>query len=157
LRYVILTSPPVSNSMRERFGSLLLRFVPTEPQRLLMLTILSGGLCGLAAVSFHLGIGKVGALLIDRALTAPGHSWIFWTILTPALGGLVVGLALQYWVPGAVGSGIPQIEVAYASASGYTPFRDAVGKFILGIIQIGSGGSLGARGRPCKSARGSPA
>jgi chloride channel protein, CIC family len=100
----------------------------------------------LAAVSFHVAIGKAGAHLIDRAMTAPGHSWIYWTILTPALGGGVVGLALQYWVPGAAGSGIPQIKVAYATASGYTPFRDAVGKFVLGIIQIGSGGSLGREG-----------
>jgi CIC family chloride channel protein len=143
---VVLSLPPVSNSIRERFRSLLLRFVPTEPQRLLLLTILSGGLCGLAAVSFHVAIGKAGEHLIDRAMTAPGHSWIYWTILTPALGGLVVGLGLRYWVPGAAGSGIPQIKVAYAAASGYTPFRDAVGKFVLGIIQIGSGGSLGREG-----------
>jgi CIC family chloride channel protein len=111
-----------------------------------MLTIVSGGLCGLAAVSFHVGIGKAETQMIGRAMNAPYHSWIYWTILTPAIGGLVVGLALQYWVPGAVGSGVPQVKVAYALASGYVPFRDAIGKFVLGIIQIGSGGSLGREG-----------
>jgi len=30
--------------------------------------------------------------------------------------------------------------------SGRVPFRDAIGKFILGIVQIGSGGSLGREG-----------
>ena len=103
-------------------------------------------MCGLAAVSFHLGIGKAETLLVDRALAAPHFSWIYWTILTPALGGLVVGLALHYWVPGAVGSGVPQVKASYALHSGYIPFRDAIGKFFLGIIQIGSGGSLGREG-----------
>ncbi|MBZ5701811.1 MAG: chloride channel protein [Acidobacteriia bacterium] len=111
-----------------------------------MLTILSGCLCGLAAVSFHIGIDKAETLLINRALVAPRFTWIFWSILTPALGGLAIGLALHYWVPGAVGSGIPQVKFAYARHSGYVPLRDAAGKFILGIVQIGSGASLGREG-----------
>jgi CIC family chloride channel protein len=138
--------PANSKSVREKLRSLLLRVTPTERQRLLALTILSGALCGLAAVSFHLGIDKVQALLIDRVLAAPHFRWIRWGILTPALGGLVVGLALHYWVPGAVGSGVPQVKVAYAMNSGRVPFRDAIGKFVLGIVQIGSGGSLGREG-----------
>jgi len=109
----------------------LLRISPTERQRLLALTVVSGGLCGLAAVGFHLGIGKAEHLLINRAMTAPAHSWIYWTILTPALGGLLAGLALHYWVPGAVGSGIPQVKAAYALQAGRVSMRDAIGKFIL--------------------------
>jgi CIC family chloride channel protein len=135
-----------SRSVRQALQSLLLRVTPTERQRLLGLTILSGALCGLAAVSFHLGIDKAQTFLIGRALAAPHFRWICWGILTPALGGLIVGLALHYWVPGAVGSGVPQVKFAYAMHSGRVPFRDAVGKFILGIIQIGSGGSLGREG-----------
>ncbi|MGO9127029.1 MAG: chloride channel protein [Terriglobales bacterium] len=124
----------------------MLRVTPTERQRLLALTIVCGGLCGLAAVSFHLGISKAEGFLIDRALAAPHYSWIYWSILTPALGGLIVGLALHYWVPGAVGSGIPQVKYAYALHAGYIPLRDALGKFILGIVQVGSGASLGREG-----------
>ena len=135
-----------SKSFRERVASFWLQVTPTERQRLLVLTIVCGGLCGLAAVSFHLGIGKAEALLIDRALTAPRYGWIYWSILTPTLGGLFVGLALHYWVPGAVGSGVPQVKYAYALHSGHIPFRDAVGKFVLGIVQIGSGASLGREG-----------
>jgi CIC family chloride channel protein len=133
-------------SIREKLERLFLRIIPTEPQRLLLLTILSGGLCGLAAVCFHVGIGRAEDLLINRAMAAPFPVWIYLTILTPALGGLVVGLALHYWVPGAVGSGVPQVKVAYALHAGHVPFRDAVGKFVLGIVQIGSGGSLGREG-----------
>ncbi len=133
-------------SIREKLNLLLLRLTPTERQRLLLLTILSGGVCGLAAVCFHVGIGKAEDLLINRALAAPFPTWIYLAILTPAVGGLLVGLALHYWVPGAVGSGVPQVKVAYALHAGHVPFRDAVGKFVLGIVQIGSGGSLGREG-----------
>lgn len=135
-----------SISIRDKLLELLLRLAPTERQRLLALTIISGGLCGLAAVAFHVGIDKASALLIDRAASAPHHSWIYLTILTPAVGGLVAGLGLRYWVPGAVGSGIPQVKYAYAREAGRVPFRDAVGKFVLAVIQIGSGASLGREG-----------
>jgi CIC family chloride channel protein len=133
-------------SIREKLNLLLLRLTPTERQRLLLLTILSGGVCGLTAVCFHVGIGKAEDLLINRALAAPFPTWIYLAILTPAVGGLLVGLALHYWVPGADGSGVPQVKVAYALHAGHVPFRDAVGKFVLGIVQIGSGGSLGREG-----------
>ncbi len=134
------------DSLRGRITSILLRASLTERQRLLALTVISGGLCGLAAVAFHLGIGRFEALLIDRALTVPGYAWIYWTIVTPALGGLAAGVALQYWVPGAVGSGIPQVKAAYALHAGRVPIRDVIGKFVLGILQVGSGASLGREG-----------
>jgi CIC family chloride channel protein len=135
-----------SRSIREQLYARLLRLVPTERQRLLALTVISGGLCGLAAVAFHVGIDKASALLIDRAASAPRHSWIYLTIVTPTLGGLLAGLGLRYWAPGAVGSGIPQVKVAYAREAGRVPMRDAVGKFVLAVIQIGSGASLGREG-----------
>lgn len=75
--------------------------MPNERQRLLPVTIVAGGLCGLAAVAFHICCGWLYALFINPATAAPGHSWIWWTILTPALGGLIAGLGLYYWVPAA--------------------------------------------------------
>ena len=126
-----------------KINALLLRVTPTERQRVLALTVISGALCGLAAVAFHLGIVKVEALLLDRALYAKYPSWIYWTILSPTLGGLAAGLLVRYWVPGAVGSGITTVKCSYAQASGWIPFRDALGKFVIGILQIGSGASLG--------------
>ena len=120
--------------------------MPSEPQRLLALTILAGGLCGLAAVAFHLSIGWLETLLIDRANHARGHSWIFWTIFTPGVGGLIVGLGLTYWAPAAAGSGIPQVKTAFSLRYGLVTLRETVGKFVLCAFQIGSGGSLGLEG-----------
>jgi chloride channel protein, CIC family len=140
-------------NIRQAFAGLYARLVawlgrrlPSERQRLLALTILAGGACGLAAVAFHVSIGWLETLFIDRANSASGHSWIFWTILTPGLGGLVVGLGLMYWAPAAAGSGIPQVKVAYALRFGMVSMRETIGKFVLCAVQIGSGGSLGLEG-----------
>jgi CIC family chloride channel protein len=84
--------------------------------------------------------------MINPANHAPGYWWIFWTIVTPGIGGLIVGLGLTYWAPAAAGSGIPQVKVAFAMRSGLVSLRETVGKFVLCSFQIGSGASLGLEG-----------
>jgi CIC family chloride channel protein len=132
--------------MYSRFLAWLMRRMPNEGQRLFAITIVAGGLCGLTAVAFHLSIGLVESLCINRATAASGHSWIWWTILTPALGGLAAGLGLRFWVPAAAGSGIPQVKVAYTNRSGSISFKETAGKFVLCVLQLGTGGSLGVEG-----------
>lgn len=121
-----------------------IRFAPKESQRVFALTLIVGAACGLAAVAFHLAIIKAESLLIDSALGS--SNWIWLGVLTPALGGLLSGILLSYVVPGARGSGIPQVKVAYEIKGGRLPFRDSIGKFFIGILQIGSGASLGREG-----------
>jgi CIC family chloride channel protein len=120
--------------------------LPSEAQHLFGLTLLVGVVCGIAAVAFHLAIRAAEELLIERALTAPGSSWMVWTIVSPTLGGLFAGACLTWLVPGARGSGVPQVKVAYATEGGRVRARDAFGKFVVGAIQIGSGASLGREG-----------
>ncbi|HEV7559016.1 MAG TPA: chloride channel protein, partial [Kofleriaceae bacterium] len=121
------------------------RFSPTERQRLFGLTILIGGVCGLVAVAFHEGISWVADLSLERAFAVPGDAWIPWVIVCVTGGALATGIAL-YYIPGARGSGIPQVKVAYAISVTKLRFRDAVGKFVLGVVQIGTGSSLGREG-----------
>jgi chloride channel protein, CIC family len=125
---------------------LFVRLVPAERRRVFALTVLVGVLCGLAAVAFHLSIRLLETSLVARAMSASGRSWVFWTVLTPTLGGLAGGALLQYVFPEARGSGIPQVKVAYAVRGGKIRFRDAVGKFFVGAFQIGTGASLGREG-----------
>ena len=132
--------------LASRFHAWLMRRMPTERQRLLGVTILAGGLCGLAAVAFHGSIHWLEVLMIERANAAPGNSWIVWTILSPAIGGLVAGVGLTYFVPAAAGSGIPQVKVAYTLRDGLITVRETCGKFVLCALQIGSGASLGLEG-----------
>jgi len=129
-----------------RFYAWLLRRLPNERQRLLAVTILAGGLCGLAAVAFHLSIMGLEVILIGHANAAPGHSWIWWTIVSPTVGGLIAGIGLTYFVPAAAGSGIPQVKVAYTLRYGLVSIRETIGKFVLCALQIGSGASLGLEG-----------
>lgn len=133
-----------------RLMAWLARRMPNERQRLLAFTILAGGLCGLAAVAFHMSVAWLEGFMIDRAAAGhatPGsHSWIALTVLSPALGGLICGAGLYYFVPAAAGSGIPQVKVAFTWRSGFISARETIGKFVLCVMQIGSGGSLGVEG-----------
>ena len=67
-------------------------------------------------------------------------------VLIPVLGGILSGMLLYYVVPGARGSGIPQVKVAYSVRGGQLPLRDVIGKFFISVLQIGSGASLGREG-----------
>lgn len=125
---------------------LFLRVVPSENHRVFAVALIAGALCGLAAVTFHLAIIGTENRLIERAMHTPGRSWVLWTILIPTVGGLICGALLQYVVPGARGSGVPQVKVAYAIRGGRVAFIDAAGKFMVGVLQIGSGSSLGREG-----------
>ena len=135
-----------SASVTGKLRTLLARVAPTERQKLFALTLAGGALCGLAAVGFHLTIRTLENHLIRNALRAPGTTWIWLTLLVPTAGGLLCGILLDRFVPGAAGSGIPQVKVAYATESGRVPLRDAIGKFIIGSLQVGSGASLGREG-----------
>jgi CIC family chloride channel protein len=129
-----------------RFLAWLHRRMPTERQRLLAVTIVAGGICGLAAVAFHLSIMGLEVLLINHANAASGHSWIWWTVISPTVGGLVAGVGLTYFAPAAAGSGIPQVKVAYTLRYGMVTIRETIGKFFICALQIGSGASLGLEG-----------
>src|SRR5262249_8329307 len=104
--------------------------------------------CGIAAVAFHLLIRFFEHHLIDPAMAAPGRSWIVWTPVTPVLGALICGALLQYVVPNARGSGIPQVKVAFATGGGRLRMRDSAGKFGSGALQMGSGSPRGGEGPP---------
>jgi chloride channel protein, CIC family len=122
------------------------RFVPSENQRLFALTLIIGVVCGLAAVAFHLSIRFLEHKGIDRAEDLSTLGRIALLLALPTAGALVSGVLLQYVVPAARGSGIPQVKIAYGSPGGQVRLRDAVGKFAIGVVQIGSGGSLGREG-----------
>lgn len=135
---------------RNGFGAgalrILVRLLPSERQRVFAITVVSGVLCGAVAVGFHLTIRFAEAHLIGAALATTGWLRAALCVLVPAAGGLVCGILLQRVVPDARGSGIPQVKVAYAVKGGRVPLRDAIGKFCLASLQIGTGASLGREG-----------
>ncbi|MBX3159675.1 MAG: chloride channel protein [Deltaproteobacteria bacterium] len=121
------------------------RFDPSERQVLFGLTVAIGGACGLVAVAFHLVIGWITGSTIDAAFAVPDRTWAFWVVAVTTGGALAAGVMLHY-LPGARGSGIPQVKVAYASKSTRLSVRDSLGKFGIAAVQIGTGSSLGREG-----------
>ena len=132
-------------SYKVKVVSLSLYLVPKEKQRLFILTIIIGLVCGLAAVLFHLSIQIAEDLLINRALDQSG-SMIALIVIVPVAGGLICGILLRYFFPDARGSGVPQVKIAYAIRGGRLPLKDAVSKFFISVMQIGTGASLGREG-----------
>jgi CIC family chloride channel protein len=118
---------------------------PSEPNRVFGVTLAVGGVCGLVAVSFHLAIRAAEVALVERALVLPGRLWIPAIMGLPTLGGLVSGALLTLF-PKARGSGIPQVKAAYTIKTDKLRLRDAVAKFFISAIQIGTGSSLGREG-----------
>ncbi|HEX6241793.1 MAG TPA: chloride channel protein, partial [Polyangiales bacterium] len=123
-----------------------LRFVQTEQSRVYVLTLLIGVASGITALAFHSSIRWASQLLLERALAQPRSTWIAWALLVPTCGALLTGVLLEYVLPSARGSGIPQVKFIYAVKSGRLRLRDAAGKFALATLQLGTGSALGREG-----------
>jgi len=117
-----------------------------DNQKLFLLTLLVGAVCGLMAVFFHVLIKAIERNVIRHVFIATGWRQVVLTLLIPTLGGLVVGLLLQFWVPEARGSGIPQVKTAYFLNYGRIPFKSAIGKMTTAAISLGTGASIGREG-----------
>jgi CIC family chloride channel protein len=111
-----------------------------ENQAFLLITIVIGILAGLVAVLFSLAIDVVTRSLFGLS---PSAARLF---LVPALVSVATGLLLAYVFPEARGSGVPQTKTAYHLAAGVMRFRVAGGKFVTGVLCIGSGHSMGREG-----------
>jgi CIC family chloride channel protein len=104
------------------------------------LTIVIAVIAGLSAVLFTLAIKGTTFLLFGISPT------ILRYILVPTLMSLVTGFLLAKFFPEARGSGVPQTEAAYHLRQGDIPGRVAFGKFLTGVLCIGSGHSMGREG-----------
>lgn len=115
-------------------------------QRFLLMCLLAGLLCGLAAVAFHFAIEFLFHNLWHFAQSQEPVAFIAIMIAAPTFAGLVVGVVSQKFVPEAIGSGIPQTKYAYYNKGG--KIRSYVGllRLTLGSLYIGLGNSLGREG-----------
>jgi CIC family chloride channel protein len=119
---------------------LLLRLRLRENHIFFALTIVIGILAGLAAVLFTLAIRGTTYLLFG---VSPSNLRY---ILVPTGVSLITGFLLARFFPEARGSGVPQTEAAYHLNQGHVPARVAFGKFLTGVLCIGSGHSMGREG-----------
>jgi chloride channel protein, CIC family len=111
-----------------------------ESQLFLTLTIIIGVLAGLMAVLFALTIDAVRHFLF-------GMNPSTWRIvLVPTVVSLFTGVLLAKYFPDARGSGVPQTEAVYHLRKGVMRPKTPIGKFITGVLCIGSGHSMGREG-----------
>ena len=111
-----------------------------EEQLFLVLTIVVGVAAGLSAVLFSLSIDAVTRLLFG---TAPSGARLF---VVPVAGSVIGGILLAKVVPGVRGSGVPQTKAAFHLNNGAIPVHVPIGKFVTGVLCIGSGQSMGREG-----------
>jgi CIC family chloride channel protein len=111
-----------------------------ENQIFLVLTILIGVLAGLAAVLFTLAIKGTTYVLFGFSPS------ILRVVIVPTSVSILTGYLLSKFFPYARGSGVPQTEAAYHLHRGHMPRGVALGKFITGVLCIGSGHSMGREG-----------
>ena len=123
--------------MRERFSI---------NQRFLVLCVVAGILCGLAAVVFHLTIETIFEGLWHLAEGSSPAQFIALMILAPTIGGLLVGWITTRYAPEAVGSGIPQTKMAYYNRGGHVRSYIGLARLALASFYIGLGNSLGREG-----------
>lgn len=111
-----------------------------ENQLFLALSVVVGIVAGLAAVLFTLAIERANHLFFGLA---PSNVRLF---LVPTLVSVVTGLLLAKVFPEVRGSGVPQTEAAFHLNGGVIPWRVPFGKFLTGVLCIGSGHSMGREG-----------
>jgi CIC family chloride channel protein len=111
-----------------------------ENQVFLTVTIVVGVLAGLSAVLFSLTIDAVTRFLYG---ISPSSARL---LLMPTAVSLLTGGLLVWVFPTVRGSGVPQTKAAYHLAAGVIGWRVPVGKFLTGVLCIGSGHSIGREG-----------
>ena len=111
-----------------------------EHQLFLALTLVVGVISGLSAVLFAVAIDWTNRLFFGLD---PSSLRLF---LVPAIVSVGTGILLSIFFPDVRGSGVPQTEAAFHLHAGVIPARVPIGKFLTGVLCIGSGHSMGREG-----------
>lgn len=103
----------------------------------------------------NLGIGAlVGGVIVSfivvtewlADIVVHGPALGAFRFAAPVLGALAAGFLMHRWFEGARGSGIPQTRAALVAKDGRIPFRVPFGKYLCGVLTLGSGIPLGREG-----------
>lgn len=116
-----------------------------------LLGALIGVVVGYAVWGFRLAIGSVQALWLGHAshdsvaTLASGKPW--WLILfVPALGGLLVGLFLQFVLPKRRPESVADVIEAKAVGGARINFLHGLGSALVAAVSLGAGASAGREG-----------
>ncbi len=117
---------------------------------LTLLAALIGIAVAYAAILFRLGVGLVqsGALGFssERVYTLAAELPWWRLLLAPALGGLAIGLFLEFLMPGKRPQGVAEVIEAGALRGGRLPLKDGLAAAVVSAASLGVGASAGREG-----------
>ena len=121
----------------------------TEQVYMVLVSVVIGLLAGFCAVGFRLLIQLINHVAWHRGQYTLEYMYglpFWWKILTPAVGGVIVGLITYRFAREAKGHGVPEVMEAVALRGGMIRPRVVIAKMFASAISIGSGGSVGREG-----------
>lgn len=115
----------------------------TDHRKTLVLSVLVGILCGLAAVLLH---GTIH--LIQQALTGwmgnDGWGWHLLYLVYPGVGMLLSLLIVRYFVRDDIGHGVTKVLLAVSKSESRIKPHNTWSSLVTSAVTIGFGGSVGA-------------
>jgi len=139
----------VSSKLSETTNRLLEKAKLTEHSFMIIVAIIIGILAGFAAIGIRALIQWISSIsfpgdgtVLENIMATP---W-FWVIITPVIGGLIVGPLIYFFAPEAKGHGVPEVMQAILLKGGMIRGRVAIIKALASAITIGTGGSVGREG-----------
>ncbi|MCH7776760.1 MAG: chloride channel protein, partial [Gemmatimonadetes bacterium] len=121
----------------------------TEQVYMVLVAVVIGLLGGLCAVGFRQLIQILNRVAWHESRYTLEYLYslpIWWKILAPAAGGLIVGLITYRFAREARGHGVPEVMEAVALKGGRIRPRVVVAKMLASGVSIASGGSVGREG-----------
>ncbi len=115
------------------------------------IALIIGIAAGFAALLFRLGIEKLQSALYQTHDMAHLHShaetmpW-YWVLLVPVIGGLVVGIVLNWFTPDARVRSVADVIEGAALFEGRVERRAGLGSALASFITLSTGGSTGREG-----------
>jgi chloride channel protein, CIC family len=115
------------------------------------IALLIGIAAGFAALLFRLGIETLQASLYNTENVALLHShartlpW-YWLLLIPMIGGLVVGVVLNWFTPDGRVRAVADVIEGAALHDGRVEKRAGLGSALASLITLSTGGSSGREG-----------
>jgi CIC family chloride channel protein len=110
----------------------------------------AGIIAAYGTIAFRFAIAGVQFLWIGsgrEAITSLLYETPWWQVMAgPVAAGLLVGLVIDFWLPGKRPRGVAQVIEAAHLNSGRMPFREGMVSAGLAAISLGAGASAGREG-----------
>ena len=113
----------------------------SERNILLVLSVVTGLLCGLAAVVLKLSIKYIRHWLMS-GLKAASLDWMY--LVLPGVGMLLSLLIVKYIIKDNIGHGVTRVLVAVSKNESRIPRHNTWSSLVTSALTIGFGGSVGA-------------